>query len=499
MNERAIGNLLGRLVVILLATALTVSGVASIVSPASAEAIESTPLADREVLQGHVQADIPYVAPWSESQTQLMDIYSPSGTDKGSLTSGKKSTQRKPVIVYIHGGAWMNGDKSLTSQDDDKISWLNAMLRAGYVVVSINYRLTGESPWPAQINDCKSAIRFLRANANTYDIDPNRIAVFGESSGAHLAMMLGVTNDSRQFDNRQDGNGADTSSAVQAVVSAFGISDVDKWGELSGDNEQVATMAKDALFGIEEGKLYSSKLAMEASPINYASKNSAPMLLVHGVNDQMVSYQQTKMMERALSSVGNTDFSTWYPSNGPHASTAVFYANPIAQSRYLDFLSEALAGKSDQKKENTIPVYRFYNSQRKIHVFSVNDDEAVALSNDPQYQFEGIAFHALQDVNFSSDSLLSGSSSSNEVRVYRMYNSVIDDYVFTENPLEIQELRQKGWAIEDSFIALHNTGYPIHRLYNPADQRHTLVLEAQELSILTQKGWYDDGVIFYAL
>lgn len=143
--------------------------------------------------------DISY-APISEAQK--LDIYLPD-----------EKKEKYPVIIFIHGGAWMSGDK----RENFSLPILRG-LKEGYAVISINYRLSGEATFPAAIEDVKAAIRFIRANANKYNLDVEQITLFGRSSGANLATLAGVTSGTTKFDNPELGNSV-VSSSVHAVVA----------------------------------------------------------------------------------------------------------------------------------------------------------------------------------------------------------------------------------------------------------------------------------------
>jgi acetyl esterase/lipase len=143
-----------------------------------------------------VYRDLPYVT--NGHQRQKLDLYIP------------KSEEKLPLIIRIHGGAWLAGSKESEGPGD--------FVRNGYAVASINYRLSQHAIFPAQIEDCKSAVRYLRANAQKYNLDPNRFAVWGASAGGHLAALLGTTGDVNEDVNEFDvGENLNVSSRVQAV------------------------------------------------------------------------------------------------------------------------------------------------------------------------------------------------------------------------------------------------------------------------------------------
>ncbi|MCI8497199.1 MAG: alpha/beta hydrolase fold domain-containing protein, partial [Clostridiales bacterium] len=240
-------------------------------------------------------SNLPYA---NNSATQLLDIQLPS-VGEGPY----------PVVVFFHGGAWLIGDKT----DAESRGILNTALSKGYAVVNVNYRLASEAQWPAQIYDCKAAIRYIRANAEQYNFDPDRIAVLGASAGAHLAQMTGVTNGMASMEDLSMGN-AEYSSEVQAVVSLYGISDLTKWdmreslfGWLGDPNKKLL------------GDNYTEEEALAASPITYLSENTIPFFIAHGRNDNLVEPEHSYTLEAKLKELIDPELvDTYYPANGPH-------------------------------------------------------------------------------------------------------------------------------------------------------------------------------------
>ena len=141
------------------------------------------------------------------SSTQKLDLYLPAGA--GPF----------PVIVNIHGGGFKLGDKGMVDDASGK-----AFLAAGYAIASIDYRLSGEAKFPAAVLDAKAAVRFLRANAAKYNLNPDKVVAFGQSAGGNIASMLGTTGNVAEFDDPSLGN-AGVSSRVQAVINWFGPND----------------------------------------------------------------------------------------------------------------------------------------------------------------------------------------------------------------------------------------------------------------------------------
>ena len=152
--------------------------------------------------------DLPYAD--TGNPRHRLDLYLPKDRKREKL----------PVVVFLHGGAWLEGDKSVGAGP------LMPLVRTGqYAGVSAEYRLSGEARWPAQIHDCKAAIRWVRANAARYGLDADRIGVWGESAGGHLALMLGVSGDVPELEG-DIGPNRGVSSRVAAVANFFGVSDL---------------------------------------------------------------------------------------------------------------------------------------------------------------------------------------------------------------------------------------------------------------------------------
>ncbi len=214
----------------------------------------------------------------------------PEYVDKGharnrlDLYLPEKAAGPLPVIVWIHGGAWSAGSK-----DNPTALPLAAK---GFAVASINYRLSQHAIFPAQIEDCKAAVRWLRANAKKYNLDPDHIGAWGPSAGGHLVALLGTTGDVKELEGK--GGNAEQSSRVQAVVDWFGPTDLLK---MRGTHDD-ATALEAKLIG---GALQENKdKANKANPITYISKTTPPFLIMHGTQDPTVPFNQSELLEAAL-------------------------------------------------------------------------------------------------------------------------------------------------------------------------------------------------------
>lgn len=237
-----------------------------------------------------------------------------------------------PLVVYVHGGGWEQGNfargEEISVKDRPIFS---AMLSAGYALAFVNYRLTDEATWPAQIVDCKAAIRYLRAHAGEWGVNPARIAAYGASAGGHLCQFLGVTAENAGYEDLSMGC-AQASSRVCAVLSSYGISDLTAWRKFDDD---------DFIAGFL-GAGYTREQAWDASPIAHVNVHSAPMLLVHAQNDAMVNWDMTPVMERSVrKAIGNANVVSWYPEYGGHGDDEVFQS-PLAITLYIGFLTRFL-------------------------------------------------------------------------------------------------------------------------------------------------------------
>ncbi len=207
----------------------------------------------------------------------LMDLFIP--TDRGRTPA--------PAILWIHGGGWEKGDKNGHANAE-------FLANAGFVVATLSYRLSDVSPFPAAVEDCKCAIRFLRANASKYGIDPVRIGVGGSSAGGHLAELVATADEHAGLEG--DGGWHGVSSKVQAAVSYFGVSDL----TAQFPNETVPVIVK-FLRGTRNEK---SDLYRQASPIFYVSRDDPRLMLVHGEGDDVVPFDQSARMARAYRRLG---------------------------------------------------------------------------------------------------------------------------------------------------------------------------------------------------
>ncbi|MBT7982899.1 MAG: alpha/beta hydrolase fold domain-containing protein [Akkermansiaceae bacterium] len=249
-----------------------------------------------------------------------------------------KSRKKKilPALIYIHGGGWKNGNK------DQGIARLLPYAESGeYVGISVGYRLSGEALWPAQIHDCKAAIRWVRGNAKKYDINPERIGVFGSSAGGHLVAMLGTSEDVKELEGSL-GNHKAMESRVHCVGNFFGPSALLEMSKFpSRIDHDAANSPESQLIG---GALQKNKTkAIKASPINYVTKDDCPFIHVHGTDDQLVPYNQSVIFHKKLLENGcNSTLIT--VKGGGHGG----FKNDTIQKITEKFFAEQLLGKESK-------------------------------------------------------------------------------------------------------------------------------------------------------
>jgi acetyl esterase/lipase len=263
--------------------------------------------------------DLPYVVDGHERHK--LDLFVPEKSD-GPL----------PLLIWVHGGGWQNGSK------EGCPPLRNGYTASGFAVASINYRLSGHATFPAQIEDCKAAIRWLRAHAREYNLDAERFGVWGSSAGGHLVALIGTTGGVQEFDT---GANLDQSSRVQAVCDYYGPTDFTVFVTTPGyERHATADSPESKLLG---GAVMENRdKAARANPITYVSQDDPPFLIVHGDQDGTVPINQSQLLFELLRKAGvSVRFHTI--KNAGHGNG---FGGPEIEPMVREFFEQHLKSKS---------------------------------------------------------------------------------------------------------------------------------------------------------
>ncbi|MBI4908107.1 MAG: alpha/beta hydrolase [Acidobacteria bacterium] len=258
--------------------------------------------------------DIAYVA--DPHERQKLDLYVPG------------EGRNWPLIVAVHGGAWRAGSK-----ENEPVG---AFLSKGFAVAAINYRLSQHAQFPAQIQDCKAAIRWLRAHAQQFGFDPKHVGVYGTSAGGHLVAMLGTAGAVKEF---EVGDFLTESSAVQAVADFFGPTDfLQMDAHRVNDKAMTHTLPNSPESLLVGGLITENKdKVARANPVTYVTKSAPPFLIVHGDNDMLVPHHQSELLLGALQKAG-VKVRLVTIKGGPHGGETTSKGLPMA----VEFFAEKL-------------------------------------------------------------------------------------------------------------------------------------------------------------
>jgi acetyl esterase/lipase len=248
----------------------------------------------------------------------------------------EKPEKPMPVLVFIHGGGWRGGNKNAGARK------LVPFARRGYFCATIDYRLSNEAKFPAQIEDCKCAIRFLRSKAKEYNLDPDRIGVWGSSAGGHLVALLGTSGGVKELEGK--GGHEKFSSKVQAVCDWYGPADLVKIVE-GGSHARAGNPVELLLGGPVEENKDKAKLA---SPVTHVDKDDPPFLIMHGDKDPLVPLSQSKLLNEKLKAV-NVETELVVIEGAGHGG-AKFLA-PQINRKIADFFDKHLKRKAKGEKQ----------------------------------------------------------------------------------------------------------------------------------------------------
>ena len=281
---------------------------------------------------------------WRGSQLYAlhMDILVPAGKEP------------LPLIVFVTGGGFIMAPKN---------NWIQQRMRlaeAGYVVASIEYRYAPLSKFPLPLEDCKTAIRWLRAHADMYNIDVNRVGILGNSAGGYLSAFVGLTNGMKEFEK---GDFLDYPSDVLCAADIFGISDITNIGmdydeenqkghASAGATEALWALGTPTFGGKDGGVLAHPEESAYASPITYVSENSAPMLLMHGTADTLVSPSQTDILYQALRAKG-VEAERYVVNNAAHGGP--YWVQEPVMKVMVDFFDKYLKGGAAKDSAVYVP------------------------------------------------------------------------------------------------------------------------------------------------
>ena len=230
-----------------------------------------------------MEKDIAYIEGGDEAQK--LDLYLPETTSEKPL----------PLIVHIHGGGWRAGNKFPCP--------VTPLVLKGYAVASIEYRFSQKAIFPAQIQDCQAAIRWLRAHAKQYNLDTDHLGAVGGSAGGHLSALVGTSGGKKAFP--AIGGHLDQSDRVQAVIDIYGPADFTTVVQQAAEDKNVKNIfafntPSDPYSSLIGSKLDDKPKADAVSPVHYVSKDNPPFLILHGTHDTLVPYAQSVQLEAAL-------------------------------------------------------------------------------------------------------------------------------------------------------------------------------------------------------
>jgi acetyl esterase/lipase len=279
-----------------------------------------------------LKADLPYAG--NDNPRQALDLYLPTHHLQ------MRATDKWPVIVYIHGGGWSGGSRAGGGPV------IPFVASGRYVGVSVGYRLSSEVKWPAQIYDCKAAIRWIRGHAQEYNLDPDHIGVIGASAGGHLVCLLGLTEGVKELEG-DIGEFTSLSSRVTCVANFCGPTD------MASPLMQGEAALKDdpAVAGLLGGPLAEKAAeAKAASPLTYIGAGKPPFLTAHGTKDMRVNFTNATKLHEALTQAGNPSILL------PMTDAGHGFGSPELNKRVQQFFDLHLRGIKSEISSEPIPL-----------------------------------------------------------------------------------------------------------------------------------------------
>ena len=272
-----------------------------------------------------------------------MSLMVQNGNSEMRLADGRDdevSTGRQPLIVWINGAGWRGCDKNLMAAE------MHFLAEAGFAVACIYYRSSAQGHMPDQFIDCKTAVRFLRAHAEQYGIDPERVGVIGRSAGGHLAAFMAMN-----LDGYDVGEWAGFSSKVCAAVDMFGPTDIPYCSKINFELikkpdfrwHRMCETHEGALLGVTDDNTNEEILAMgaKASPINYVNDGMCPLAILHGDQDPLVPLEVSERLYRKIQEAGLEERTEFYSlKNGGHGTREFF--QPSTKELIVDFFRKNL-------------------------------------------------------------------------------------------------------------------------------------------------------------
>lgn len=284
-----------------------------------------TPKPDPKLPAGiRMERDLAYIE--GGDPAQRLDLYLPE----------QPGVKPLPLIVHIHGGGWRGGNKFPCP--------VAGMVTKGYVVASVEYRFSQVAVFPAQIQDCQAAIRWLRANAAKYGIDPEKVGVVGGSAGGHLSALVGTAGGTDSF--AKIGGHEDQSERVQAVCDIYGPADFTTVVKQAAEDKNVKNVfefnsPKDPYSGLTGAPLGNEEKSRAVSPVTYISADDPPVLILHGTHDALVPYAQSVQFAEALKAKGVPVWLQTLPGAG-HGGPA--FGHPALIGLKQNFFDKFLKG-----------------------------------------------------------------------------------------------------------------------------------------------------------